>query len=136
MANSNGLVVTGMTSTSPVNQKLEGVTLSTIQMTATVQGNADKLVNFIVALNNVLKTSTVKLVEITVPAPVTRNSTTSGPVTGDNTTSGPIAGDNTTAGAPVTGDNTTGGLVITPIHVVGENATAKIEMAVYSYRGE
>jgi hypothetical protein len=149
LAGSNGLVITGMTSSSPVNEKVEGVNLSTITLTAIVQGNADKLVNYIVALNKVLKTSTVKSVEITVPEPVVSVVITPGPVTGDNST-GPVTGDNTTGPGPITGDNSTGPGPMTggnttapiivnnimPVHIIGENATAKIEMAIYSYRGE
>jgi hypothetical protein len=106
MAESKGLAITAMTSSSPTIEKLEGVNLSTITLTAVVQGNAANLVNYIVELNSLLKTSTVKSVEISVPS-----------TDGTDVTQ-------------ITGDN------VTPLHIVGENATAKIEMSVYSYRGE
>lgn len=96
VAKTYGLVVTGMTSSSPTNESLEGVTLSAMSMTAKVEGNVSKLVSFIAALNSFLKTSVVKSVEITVPEIPT--------------------GDNTTASS-------------------GDNATASIELVVYTYRG-
>ena len=74
-AKTYGLVVTGMTSSSPKNDSLAGVTLSTMSMTVRVEGNVSKLVSFIGSLNSLLKTSVVKSVEIAVPEMTTGNNT-------------------------------------------------------------
>ena len=66
-AKSHGLVVTEMTSSSPTNESVAGVTLSAISITAKVEGNLSKIVDFIPALNKLLETSAVKSVDITVP---------------------------------------------------------------------
>ena len=88
VAKTYGLVVTAMTSSSPINESLAGVTLSAMSLTAKVEGNVSKLTSFIAALNNLLKTSAVKSVEITIPEMTN-----------------------------------------------GDNATASIELVVYTYRG-
>ena len=98
-AKTYGLVVTGLTSTSPANESLEGSTLSAISLTATIQGNASKLGSFIKALNSALKTSAVKSVVITIPDTVST-------------------------------DNTT------PQITNSDNATASLDLVVYTYRGK
>ena len=67
VAQNNGLVVIEMTSSSPTNQNLEGVTLSGMLMTAKVEGKVSKMVGFIKALNDLLKTGAVMSVDIAVP---------------------------------------------------------------------
>ena len=66
-ANDHGMVVTEMTSSSPTDESVEGVTLSAMSMTAKVEGKVSKMVDFITALNKILKTSAVTSVEIAVP---------------------------------------------------------------------
>lgn len=75
-AKANNLIVTGMTSSSPADEIVAGVTLSAISMTATVEGNVSKMVGFVTGLNRLLKTSAVKSVEITVPELTNGDNTT------------------------------------------------------------
>jgi uncharacterized small protein (DUF1192 family)/phosphohistidine swiveling domain-containing protein len=89
VAKTYGLVVIEMTSSSPTNESVEGVTLSAMSVTAKVEGNMSKIGDFITALNNLLKTSAVKSVEITAPEMTN-----------------------------------------------GDNASASIQLVVYTYRGE
>ena len=85
-AKTNGLVVTGMTSTSPANENVEGATLSAMSLTATVQGNASRVGSFIKTLNGTLKTSAVKSVQITVTDVTRSANVTQGITIGDNAT--------------------------------------------------
>ena len=84
-----GLVVTEMTSSSQTNGSVGGATLSAMSMTARVEGDVSKMADFIAALNNFLKTSAIKSVELTIP----------------ETTN-------------------------------GDNASASIQLVIYTYRGE
>ena len=83
-ARTNNLVVTGITSSSPFNESVQGVTLSSISITAKVEGKMSKMVDFIAELNRVLKTSVIKSVEITVPEINNADNITA--TIGDNTT--------------------------------------------------
>lgn len=66
-AKTYGLIVTGMTSTSPTAENVEGANLVSISVSVKVEGSVSKLVNYASALNNLLKTSAITSVEITVP---------------------------------------------------------------------
>ena len=84
VAKTYGLTVIEITSSSPTDEQVTGVTLSAISMTARVQGKASKMVSFITALNDFLKTSVFTSVEITVPEIIAADNTTIS--NGDNAT--------------------------------------------------
>ena len=75
-----GLAVAVTTSSSTTNETMDGVPLSAFSMTTTVQGNLSRTVDFVAALNNLFRTSSIKSVQMTVADNTT-------PVNGDNTTS-------------------------------------------------
>lgn len=66
-AKTRGLVVTDMTSSSPTNESVPGATLLAMPVSVKVEGSVYQMVNYIAALNNLLKTSAIESVEITVP---------------------------------------------------------------------
>ena len=66
-AKTYGLVVTGMTSTSPTDENVEGVMLVSMSVVIKVEGSVSQLVKYIAAINNLLKTSAITSVEIKVP---------------------------------------------------------------------
>ncbi|MFC1988394.1 hypothetical protein ACFLVJ_00980 [Chloroflexota bacterium] len=89
IARTYNLVVTEITSPGLAAEELEGALLSTILMTATVQGDVSTLVDFVTTLNSIFTTGVVRSVTITVPE----------------------------------GSGT-------------DNATANVQLAVYTYRGD
>lgn len=66
IAKAYDLQVTLMTSSSPVIQNLEGVTLSLITVTARVEGETSKLTGFITKLNRYLTSGVVKSISLTI----------------------------------------------------------------------
>ncbi len=84
-AKANNLVVTKISTSSPLVEIVQGVLLSSISINAEIEGSVSNMNLFIADLNKSLKPSVIKSVEITVP---------------EKTGSGIIpapAGDNTTA---------------------------------------
>ncbi|GEM_PF-4068086 len=85
-AKANDLVVTEIATSRPANENVKGVTLSAIMMTAKVEGKLSKMVDFIATLNNHLKASVIKSVEIEVPEVSNADNTTAIISSGDITT--------------------------------------------------
>ena len=84
-AKANNLVVTKISTSSPLVEIVQGVLLSSISINAEIEGSVSNMNLFIADLNKSLKPSVIKSVEITVPEK-----------TGSGIIPGP-AGDNTTA---------------------------------------
>lgn len=85
-AKTYGLVVTGVTSTSPGAANVEGAALTAMSVTANVQGNASRVGGFIRALNSNLKTGAVTSVEISVPVAAASGNLTAQTSGSDNAT--------------------------------------------------
>ena len=66
IAEAHGVEVTGMTSSDPATESLEGITYSVIALTAKVEGDVPNLVSFITKLNSQLTTGVVKSITITI----------------------------------------------------------------------
>lgn len=66
IAKAYDLQVTSMSSSSPVIENLEGVTLSLITVTARVEGETAKLIGFITKLNRYLTSGVVKSISLTI----------------------------------------------------------------------
>ncbi len=57
--------VTNMSTTAISQSKYEGITLSTISLTATVQGKKNNIINFVISLNNGYATGNVQTAQVT-----------------------------------------------------------------------
>jgi len=69
IAKSCNVEVTGIRSPGVTTQQLEGVTLSSLPLTVTVEGNVLNLIDFVSKWTEGYQTGAVKSVEITVPEP-------------------------------------------------------------------
>ena len=67
IAEAHGVEVTQMASSDPATESLEGITLSVISLTATVEGDVPGLVSFVNKLNSYFTTGVVKSITITIP---------------------------------------------------------------------
>jgi hypothetical protein len=111
IAGFSGVTVMTLTTSTISSKELEGIGLSMISLSVQAKGDLDKIVDFVVNLNNDYATGYVKSAQITVPL-------TDG---GDAGVSGEQAGG--------TGEGGTGGLA-------ESEATVAVQMVVYSYEGD
>lgn len=67
LAQTHGLEVIEVTSSTPTTDELGGIICSVVSMTAKVEGNVASLIKFIANLNDFLMTGTVRSTVITIP---------------------------------------------------------------------
>jgi hypothetical protein len=111
IAGYSGVTITSMTTSTISSKELEGIGLSTMSLTVQAKGDLDKIVDFVVNLNNDYATGYVKSAQITVPLLDGEPAEVSGEAAGDE------------------GGGATGGPAESGVAVA-------IQMVVYSYEGD